>query len=422
MRVTLLAIGSRGDVQPFIALGVGLRERGHEVTLAAPASLQKLVERAGLEYKVTPGDPDGFFSMPEVRDSLRRSPLMRDLLKNLPKAPEGYDQVVVDAVHEAAQGADFIVNAPLTLAAAYGHPPAPWASVCWWPNSSTWSFPAVESHQRRMGPLTPLYNRYSHWQAARDEWAWRRPEIDGYRTRMDLPPFGRTSPFPRLGHERPYLYPFSPSVLPKPADWPRRAHVTGFWYWDQEWQAPADFQAFLDDGPAPVALTFGSTWSLHDQRQALEYAIDAARGAGRRLVMVDGPDDDLPDDVFRLHDVDYAGVFPKMAAVIHHGGVGTTAQVLRAGVPQVICPVFADHPFWAARLAELGVGARPVPFTRFARTGRQELAASVRQAVNDPRMADRAQRLGRLVAQERGVDNACDVLEDWARASGVTVG
>ncbi|AKL68951.1 glycosyltransferase [Streptomyces goshikiensis] len=416
MRVTLLSVGSRGDVQPFVALGIGLKARGHDVTLAAPATLRPLVERAGLTYKLSPGDPDGFFRMPEVIEALQRSPSFKNMLAGMPEAPESYTQQVVDAIHDAAEGADLIVNAPLTLAAAYGHPPAPWASVSWWPNSMTSAFPAVESGQRRFGPLTPLYNRYTHRRAARDEWEWRRPEVDGYRKRLGLRPFGDKSPFLRLGHDRPYLFPFSPSVLPKPRDWPRQSHVTGYWFWDQHWEPPAELEAFLEDGEPPVALTFGSTWSLHRQEEALQAALDAVRGVGRRLVMVDGPDGDLPDDVLRLHQVDYATLFPRMAAVIHHGGAGTTAEVVRAGVPQVIVPVFADHPFWAARLSRAGVAARPVPFTRFSR---EALAQSVRQAVTDPAMAARARRLGELVSKERGVDTACDILEKWAETARV---
>ncbi|HET9382405.1 MAG TPA: glycosyltransferase [Streptomyces sp.] len=417
MRVTLLSVGSRGDVQPFVALGTGLKARGHTVTLAAPAALRPLVERAGLDYRLSPGDPDGFFTMPEVVDALRRSPSFTRMLAGMPKPPESYTQQVVDAIHDAAEGADLIVNAPLTLAAAYGHPPAPWASVSWWPNSMTTAFPAVESGQRRLGPLTPLYNRYTHRRAARDEWEWRRPEIDGHRRRLGLRPFGDESPFLRLGHERPYLFPFSPSVLPKPHDWPRRSHVTGYWFWDQPWEPPAELEAFLADGPPPVALTFGSTWPVHRQDEAFEYALAAVRAVGRRLVLVDGPDGDLPDDVLRLHQVDYAALFPRMAAVIHHGGAGTTAEVVRAGVPQVVVPVFADHPFWAARLREAGVAARPVPLARF---GKEALARSVRHAVTDPAMAARAGQLGERVAKERGVDNACDILEAWAAEAGVS--
>jgi UDP:flavonoid glycosyltransferase YjiC (YdhE family) len=418
MHVVLLSVGSRGDVQPFVALGVGLKARGHEVTLAAPAALRPLVERAGLAYRLAPGDPDGFFRMPEVIDALQRSPSFKNMLKGMPKAPESYEQQVVDAIHDAAEGADLIVNAPLTLAAAYGRPPAPWASVSWWPNGSTSAFPAVESGQRRLGLLTPLYNRYTHRRAARDEWNWRRREVDGYRTRLGLPPFGAKSPFPRLGHERPYLFPFSPSVLPKPSDWPEYSQVTGYWFWDQTGERPAELQAFLAEGKPPVALTFGSTWPLHRQERVLEFTLKAVRNAGRRLIMVGGPDGALPDDVFRLNQVDYAWLFPRTAAVIHHGGAGTTAEVVRAGVPQVIVPVFADHPFWAARLFEAGVAARPVPMAQFSQAG---LVQSVRQAVTDTGMAVRARRLGESVAKERGVDNACDILEQWAETPWVSV-
>ncbi|MFG2212846.1 glycosyltransferase [Streptomyces sp. NPDC048638] len=417
MRIALLTMGSRGDVQPFVALGDGLRARGHRVVLGAPDALRPLVERAGLEHRTTPGDPDGFFTMPEVVEALRRSPSMRNLIKALPKAPEGYDQQVLDEIETAAEDVDLVVHSPLTVAAAFGTSRTPWLSACWWPDTETTAFPAIESGQREMGPLTPLYHHYTHVRAAAEDWVWRGPEIDEYRARRGLQPFGGDSPLRRLGRDQPHLYPFSPSVLPKPADWPGHCHVTGYWFWDEPgWEPPAGLEDFLAAGKPPIALTLGSTWPVHRQEETLRYAIDAARGAGRRLVVVGGPDGALPDDVFRLSGADYSWLFPRTAAVIHHGGFGTTAEVLRAGVPHVIVPVFADHPFWAARLFRAGLGGPPVPMRRM---NRQELAASVLQAATDPAVAARARRLGKAVAAERGVDAACDVVEKWAAAKGV---
>lgn len=418
MRIALLTIGSRGDVQPFVSLGTALRARGHEVVLGAPELLRPLVERAGLEYRMLPGDPAGFFAMPEVIESLRRSPFMRDLLEVIPSAPDGYDQWLVDQVAEAGRGVDAIVYAPLAIAAAYGNPGVPWAVANWWPNTMTSAFPAVESNLRRCGPLTGVYNLLTHARAAQEEWRWRGPEIDGYRRRLGLPEFGQESPFLRLGKERPYLYPYSPSLLPKPADWARRCHVTGYWFTDEHWDPAAELVAFLAEGPPPVVLTYGSTWTLHRQRESLEYGIAAARAAGRRLVVVDGPADDLPPDVLRVHDVNYRWLFSHAAAVIHHGGFGTTAEVVRAGVPQVIVPVFADHPFWAKRLAEVGAGAEPVPFRTL---NADALVRSTVRAVQDTAMARKAAELGGLVRAERGTEVACEVLESWvAESAGVS--
>ncbi|MEV4031687.1 glycosyltransferase [Streptomyces umbrinus] len=417
MRIALLTMGSRGDVQPFVALGSGLRARGHQVVLGAPEALRPLVEGAGLEHRTTPGDPDGFFTMTEVVEALRQEPSMRNLIKALPKAPEGHDQQVLDEIETAGEGVDLVLHSPLTVAAAYGTSRTPWLSACWWPNTETTAFPAIESGQRRLGPLTGLYNHFTHVRAATEDWAWRGPEIDEYRARRGLPPFGSDSPLRRLGHDQPHLYPFSPSVLPKPADWPARCHVTGYWFWDEPgWEPPAGLEDFLAAGAPPVALTLGSTWPVHRQEETLEYAVAAARAAHRRLVVVGGPDGALPEDVFRLAGADYSWLFPRTAAVIHHGGFGTTAEVLRAGVPHVIVPVFADHPFWAARLHRAGLAGPPVPMRRM---NRQELAASVLRAATDPALAERARRLGRAVAAEDGVDVACTVIEKWAAAKGI---
>ena len=410
-RVALLVLGSRGDVQPFVALGTELVSRGHEVTVAAPEDLRWLLERAGLDFQSLPMSPDAVFRLPSVAAAVRRGPSLVRMARALPTPPEEQRAALQAAVWRAGEGADLVVNALYTRQAAVAGQGPPWATTSTWPITPTSAFPALGAPRL---PLGGGYNRLSHLLRGELEWYYVRPSVNAYRSRLGSRPLGRRSPFRGLGRERPLLYPFSPAVVPPPCDWPSNCHVTGYWWWDQEWEPPADLVRFLADGEPPVVATFGSTWPVHDQDRSLRLLIGAARQAGRRLVVVDGPAAGLPEGVLRVSDVEYRWLFPRAAAVVHHGGCGTTAEVLRAGVPQVVVPTLADNPFWAGRMAELGVAPRPVPFARLDGRG---LVRALSRAVGDPRLRERAGQLAVHIGAERGVERAADILERWLTTS-----
>jgi O-mycaminosyltylonolide 6-deoxyallosyltransferase len=409
MRVALLALGSRGDVQPFIALGLGLRARGHEVSLGAPADLKALVESSGLEFRLIPGSPDDFFRTPGVIESLRRSPSMIRAGRAMTQPSQDELEQSLLTMNDVARDADLVVNSLLAKMAAGVEPERPWVSVSWWPNTTTSAFPAFGMPNL---PLGRVYNRATHGLSATAEWMMARKIVNGARRRVGRSPLGRSSPFGDLGRQRPYLYPFSPSVLQPPRDWPEHSHITGYWFWDKDWTPPAALTDFLAAGPPPVVATFGSTWAVHRPEQTLEFLVGAARASGRRLIMVDGPEDNLPDDVLRVHEVDYDWLFRRAAAVIHHGGYGTTGAVLRAGVPHVVVPTYADHPFWARRLFDLGLSSAPVPFPDL--TG-DRLREALTNVLHDDTARRRAAQFGRYVDGDRGIDNACEILEDWMK-------
>ncbi|SFB47891.1 O-mycaminosyltylonolide 6-deoxyallosyltransferase [Amycolatopsis marina] len=417
MRVTLVAIGSRGDVQPFLALGAGLRERGHDVRLATHADFRDLTREAGLEYFPVPGSPKHYFESPELIKSLRRSPSALRLARTMPRqtaeaAAAGTAQL--DAcVRPAFANADLVVSSVFNRNAYLAEPPdVPWALVSWYPNTPTTAFPAMGAPRL---PLGGWYNRLSHHISQAAEWRMCRPIVNAYRQRLGKAPLGPRTPFSALERDRPTFYLQSPAVLPAPPDWPATNHMAGYWFWDREWQAPQELVEVVENGPAPVVLSFGSLWPAYPEN-SLELVADAVRAAGRRLVVVDGPtQDDLPEGVLRLHDVDYTWLFPRAAAVIHHGGFGTGAAVLRAGVPQVVVPIFVDHPFWAATMADLGVAPKGVPG---ARLSAPRLRKAVAQALGDARMRGRAADVGRCVRSDRGVERVCAILENWVAPDG----
>ncbi|MGM1065140.1 glycosyltransferase [Saccharothrix sp. Mg75] len=318
-------------------------------------------------------------------------------------------RAVTEELVAAAEGADLVVNTTLTRIGALVRPSAPWCSVASWPTTATAAWPALGAPAL---PLGGWYNRATHRATGALEWLLYRHEVNAGRTSAGLPGLGLRSPFRDDGVVRPILYQFSPHVVPRPADWPAHCHVTGYWSDDVRWEQPDALTGFVEGGDPPLVAAFGSSW-LVGGSALLAASVTAAVETGRRLVVVGGPDEELPGhvDAIRTDTADFAWLLPRAAAVLHHGGGGTTAAVVAAGVPQVVVPCYADQPVWAGRMAALGVAAPPVPYSRL--TGRA-LAAAVRAAVDDPAVARRAAALARAVRGDRGVRHAADVVEAYA--------
>ncbi|MFJ9819108.1 glycosyltransferase [Streptomyces sp. NPDC101151] len=408
MKVSLLTFGTRGDVHPFVALGAGLKARGHEVDLATSTDFKAMVEEAGLNFREIPGSGADYFAAPAVIKSIRKSPssIRTAMVMPRPTVDEVADSL--EKMYEAGQDADFMLNNLITRGSGYAGPGVPWGTVSWWPITPTREFRAYKTPDL---PLGPAYTRFTHSMAAQLEWAFNRPAVNRFRGRKGLPKVSK-SPVGLLGHEQPVFYPYSPHFLPPPADWPEHTHVTGYWYWQRpDRQPPADLVDFLDSGSKPIVLALGSAWPVYGE-ETLALVRDAVRHAKRRLIVVGGPEGDRPDDEFRVQEVDYGWLFPQVAAVIHGATFGTTADVLRSGVPQVTVPCWADGPYWADRLAELGVSPAPVPFQKM--TGEQ-VRAAVTAVVDDQRYTERAAELGTRVRADRGVETACDLIEAWVR-------
>ena len=217
----------------------------------------------------------------------------------------------------------------------------------------------------------------------------------------------------------PVFHGFSPVVVPRPADWPDGYEVAGYW-WPQRppvWSPPAELEEFLASGPPPVFFGFGDV-TPDDTCGFIELAADAGREAGVRQVIQAGQTGQHPSrrpppsDSIVIGDLPHDWLFPRMAAVVHHAGAGTTAAGLRAGVPSVTVPVLADQPFWAARLATLGVGPAPIPRRQLSVAA---LAAAVRDAVALPSYRTQAQALSRRLASE---DGAAPIMSWLARLGG----
>jgi sterol 3beta-glucosyltransferase len=258
-------------------------------------------------------------------------------------------------------------------------------------------------------PFGRALNRLSFHATRQIFWQSTRVADVAVRQALGLAKGPLLGPFRALDRSpAPVLYGYSPLVLPRPDDWPRNVHVTGYWTLEPpgDWSPPDDLLAFLDAGEPPVYIGFGSMGS-RDPQAAGRIALEALARTGQRGLLATGwgglRADALPAHVHLTRAVPHSWLFPRLAAVVHHGGAGTTAAGLRAGIPAIVVPFMGDQPFWGSRVAALGVGPAPVPRRLL---DAKRLAGAIAQAVSDPDMRERAAELGRRLRQEDGVATA----------------
>ncbi|MEV5980603.1 glycosyltransferase [Streptomyces sp. NPDC052114] len=405
MKVSLVVTGSRGDVQPFIALGRTLTARGHSVILATHADFEKLVREAGLDFGELPGSPRDFLAHPALAEALQQGASLFRAARKVPRQTPEHIRLLASRIAEVCEGADLVVNSVLSRILFEDDGKAPWASLTWWPLPPTKEWPAMMAPQSRSGPL---YNRVTHKMAGLLDWV----SIRGYRKDAGMPalPFG--APYGELGRDVPLLCPVTREMFTEPDDWPALSKFTGYWFWDREWSPSDALVDFMEAGEPPVTLSFGSIWPVHQPDKTLRKVLGVVRSYGKRLVLVGGGPDEVPDDVFRVEDVHYPWLFPRSSVVIHHGGCNTTGEALRSGTPQVVVPTFADSPFWAAQVHRLGVSPKPIPFSKFTA---ELLDEALGKALGDEAMAKRAATIGEAVRAEQGTETAVDILEDWVK-------
>jgi len=409
--IILFAIGTRGDVQPMIALGKGLKAAGFNVSLLASRQNQAWITQHGLT--ALPSSVD----IPQVMSSLGgqnwvekgHNPFLQ--LRIMKKLLDQFGWTLMEDAWHACQNADAILSSFTsdTYASAIGEKLGlPVISVPLQP-------PVLSTRNGRALLNAPLPRQvslinYILGKAFIEPAPWQiygkltnrfRQEVLGLR------PLTATQ-FTAVRRQMPVLLAYSQHVVPKPADWPPHYYPTGYFFLNegQNWQPPESLLDFLAAGPKPVAVGFGSMIGKNPER-ITRLLIDAVVKSGQRAVLLSGwaglGNGELPPSIYKIASVPHDWLFPRMAAVVHHGGAGTTAAGLRAGVPAVIVPHMADQFFWAKRLHDLGVAVRPLPRHKLTSS---RLARAVQTAVSSTEMQTQARNLSQLVEAERGVETA----------------
>jgi len=417
VNVVIIAQGTRGDVQPVIALGKGLKDAGYTVRIVAGENFKGWVESHGLDFAGTIDmeavmqSPKGVAWAEGSAQPLKQLQTMKELLHD-------YGGAMARGVHQGAQGADLLISGfvsePFTQAISekYG---VPQIGALLQPYRPTRSGAASLSPLVKRG--NSILNRWMGRFGERMIWSIASETTNQLRVeQLELPPHNLGS-YTRAARRIPTIQGFSPRVVPHAADWGSDVYTTGYWFLDeqQDWQPPQALARFLANGAPPIYFGFGSMGSSSPQ-QFVDLVAEALRRTGQRGVISKGWSGaaavDLPDYLFMLDKAPHEWLFPRMAAVVHHGGSGTTAAGLRAVVPTLIIPHMSDQPFWGRRVYELGAGAKPIPRHKLTV---ENLTAALRVLVTDPNIRQTAQMLGAQIQQERGVETAVQIIGDIYR-------
>jgi sterol 3beta-glucosyltransferase len=411
MHLALLTYGTRGDVQPFIALAVRLQKEGHSVRLAAPEAYASLAAEYGVPYTALAGDPAQF-----ARDLTDK--VGGNLFKVIPVARQFVMPLatqVIGAVRMACEGADLILHSFLLTTG--GHALARELNV---PDISVQFFPAFAPTGEFPAPGFPhlpfgkLYNRFSHHLLKQIYWYGGHVGYDTLKKQSPAFPQKITWPF-RASERRmtPRLYAFSPTLIPRPPDWGEGLYITGYWWLDRSpaWRPPHQLLDFLEAGPPPVCISFGSMVS-QDAERVYRVVLAALAKSGQRGLILSEWEGwkalHVPPEVLVTGAVPHDWLLPHMAANIHHGGAGVTGAVLRAGPPSLVIPFGADQPFWAQRVAKLGVGPAPIAYNRLTV---ENLTAAIGQLLQNAEMRRCAAEIGQKIQAEDGLGNAMEIID-----------
>ncbi|MDA7947763.1 MAG: glycosyltransferase, partial [Hyphomicrobiaceae bacterium] len=422
MKIFIVTVGSRGDVQPYVALGKGLKAAGHEVTLCASASFEELVTENGLTYaymndeivRLVQSDvgrsivenATNVFMMLVLGFKLikRMTPMQLEMQADSWKAARQSDPDVIiyhPKMHTAPGFAEKL-GVPCILA-------LPLPMLVPTSERAAMGFPAW--------PLGAWYNKLTYALVLKITEAFTRRFVKRWRGEQGLPPLprGHDCLHTAQGEQIPAMHCYSAHVSPRPSDWADWATVTGYWFLDQaeNWSPPGELVDFLEAGAPPVYIGFGSISGRSPERTA-SIVIEALETAGERGILATGwgglDPGDLPDAVLTIDAAPHDWLFPRVSAVVHHGGAGTTAAGLRYGKPTIVCPFFGDQPYWGGRVSVLGVGPEPIPQKKLTA---DKLAAAIKEATGNDVMRRKAEALAEKINAEDGIGNALAFVEKY---------
>ena len=411
MRVLMAPVGSHGDVHPFIGLGIGLKARGHAVTLIATEIFAEVATRHGFEFArtMTRDDYERTIANPDLWHPKRSAGVIFDAPLLRKYLPIGYEHIRSRYV----RGETVLLAGGLSLPARVAHDKLgiPLATIHLAPVGL---FSAVET------PVYPTLRMRAWWPAPLKRFVfWLgervaldpkvRPELNAFRATLGLPPVRRV-----LGkwiHSPQRILGLFPDWFGQAPDWPEHVRTPGFIRYDQADGKPlsAEVEAFLNAGEAPIAFSFGS--AMRTGRPYFDAAVGACAALGKRGLLLAKKTEqippNLPSSILQADYAPFSAVFPRAAAVVHHGGIGTTAQALAAGVPQIVMPMSFDQPDNAARLRKLGV-ARVVPAGQFTTAS---LTVALRAVFADPAVPVACAEAKRKLESSDPLIEACDWIE-----------
>lgn len=412
--LTILALGSRGDVLPYVVLGAGLQQHGFSVRVVTFASFAPLAARNNLEFTAVPGNAEQIttsgsgislaesgYNVWQMWQALKASywQLATGITEALSQPAIWQTDAIINQLPGGLFGLDLAEKLRI-----------PHITAAVMPLLRTRAFPMLAFPPGLA--FLPGYTPLTYRLAEQIVWSGFRQVVNQWRkTALALPPQPFLGRFKQVG-QLPTLLGFSEQIVPRPPDWGANVHFTGYWRpQEPEWIPPEPLLHFLAVGPPPVFIGFGSM-PVRDPQQVTQTVLEAVQKSGQRAILHSGwagiGQAKLPDTVHQLDHAPYGWLFPQMAAVVHHGGSGTTGFGFWAGVPTVLVPFLFDQFHWGRRIEALGVGPAPVPYKKLTAA---RLAAAINTAVTNPLIRQRAADLGCLIRQEEGVANAVNIVK-----------
>ncbi len=409
MRITMLSVGSTGDVRPYVLLGRELQARGHRVTISAFPRFRDMAEDAGLSFFPIRGSAESMMSSIMAPDTNAFTYLPR-LWKGVKDAAP---QMLSDMT-ESCRGADAMVcnffgSVYYSIAEKYD---IPCIQSHLFPMDPTGDFPISSVRNQRMGSLINRSSyRLGYFVIGKVEkhilGAWRREN-----SLMERKP--GTRPDYRVGsHTIPVIYALSTSLVPRPADWDPRIHISGFWFDESpvSYQPSPELAEFLSNGSRPIYIGFGSM-NTGNMNKLISISLRSIHAAGLRAVFVTGWNDrelKSTGSVFFTDNVPHDWLFPRVSAVVHHSGAGTTAAGLRYGRPTLAIPFAGDQSFWAHQVWRAGCGPKPIPRDSLSV---RKMTDALLELNSNGSYSEAAQRIGCRMAEEHGVRSAADMIEE----------
>lgn len=420
MKIALLTLGSRGDVQPYIALAKALYARGHDVRLAAPENFADWIAGHGVPFAPIEVDLQQMLQSPDTKKIMAGNWFAIAKIWRSTIIPA--IEASLNATWRIARDADVILYHPkivgavdvaeTTGAIAIGASPIPMMP--------TGAFPLI-LWPRNLGRLL---NRLSYVLLSTSRLPYLRIINRWRRDSLGLPKGPVLTPIrARLndGELAPALCAVSPTIVPRPADWADGIYMDGYWFLDEteDWTPDPALARFLKAGSPPIYIGFGSM-TTRDPQALARIVIDAVARAGIRAILATGwggldktaPDSELPASIHLIESAPHEALFEHVSAVVHHGGAGTTAAGLRAGLPTLVCPLAVDQPFWGRRVWKLGCGPKPQSLRRL---NVDRFSEGLSDLVHTERYRAAAKAIAAAIQAEKGIDAAIAVIEAAAK-------
>jgi sterol 3beta-glucosyltransferase len=420
MKIAITAVGTRGDLQPYIALGLGLKAAGHQVLIVSAKNEAAFVKDFGLDFFPLNVDIQAIMESGSVKDMAKGNNPLKFIVSHL-KGSKKMKQTMVATqkeIWEACQDVDAIIFHPgmpigFFIAKQLGKisvmaNPFPVVGTSLYPSILFYTMP-------RLGKA---FNIFTHFIFQKLFWALSKSAIKEFwyanvKTKMNF----SISPIQQqIQSGMPVLNGYSELLFSHSEKWGKNIHTTGSWLveTDKDFTAPTALVQFIEKGEPPIYIGFGSMKDVDSFNVTFKMITEALTATKQRAIVALGwsrlnNDEPIPENIFLIESIPHSWLFPKMKMVIHHGGAGTTAAAVTAGKPTIIIPHNADQPAWGLRVYELGVGAKPIKKTKLTA---DKLASAILFALQ-PNIIVNAEKLGVKLRKEDGVEKAVDVINKY---------